>query len=721
MRHISYISYVIKLPIFTLVKKSFHALIHNLNTFFTRTRQQSKDCRVQTYTVNTTIGLSNSPRSPNSPPKLNILGAVPSNLYYNEVQPGFEGIQYNHNLNIDEFDKKGNWLNQVVRESHVEYSKAIWELIQSIQPNYNPIDWQKDIKTGFRWDAKIWHKDQGKLMKGYPGVDIKNPWEVSRLQHLPIKCLSAKTQQGKDKLATYEDVVCQLLDFVMANPIGMGVNFNCPMDIGIRHANMLICLDYIKQDTDSSNLLSKIEPILGGYISESTKHILNNLEYRTGLTSNHYLANVLGTLFAGAYLNNESADSWLLFSIQEIEKCMDRQFFNDGSNFEGSTSYHRLSGEMMLWTALVVLSLPEERIKKLQDVDIKRWMAIPKIRKEIKKQIASNAYVFSSEFWKKLIKAIRFTDSITKQDGTVFQFGDNDSGRFIKLSQTGQLMTSDEAEAKYLNVKGKLASDEAYWDEKSLDHSAFVSAGVGLFDIKTQTQNYSQPELDVFKAGPTNQQKFLDYIKSIDEPSIHKRVDGAIKEKGEFHKEKHLSFEAEQVDFTKNNSIYYHEDFQLAVIKNNSFSIALAGISNPNQHHSLGHTHNDKLAIELQVNGKDILFNPGTYLYTPKPEARYTFRSVKSHNTVSVNDMEQNRPLSGGFGLFNLKIETKFQLIKLTETEIIAEVRYRKIIHQRRIEIKPKAIIVHDWCNHKFEQHWNTGAPYSNGYGKRLA
>ena len=83
--------------------------------------------------------------------------------------------------------------------------------------------------------------------------------------------------------------------------------------------------------------------------------------------------------------------------------------------------------------------------------------------------------------------------------------------------------------------------------------------------------------------------------------------------------------------------------------------------------------------------------------------------------------MEQNRPLPGGFGLFNLRNETKFRLIRLTETEIIAEVKYRKIIHQRRIEIKPKSIIVHDWCNHKFEQHWNTGKQYSNGYGKRLA
>ena len=730
MRLSDYYEYAQKFSFQVLVQK----LSNQINKYFITPasssnnlseKRSSKEVRLtwlEIINVDCRQKLNSPPPSPITPSKRNILGAPPSNLYYNEIQPGFEGIQYDHNLKIDEFDTEGNWLSQVVRDSHLEFSQSTWKLILSINPNYSPIDWQKDIKTGFRWDAKIWHKDQGKLMKDHPGVDIKNPWEVSRLQHLPMNCLSAGSEQKSEKLNLYKEVVCEILDFVMANPIGMGVNFNCPMDVGIRHANMLVCLDYLQQDEDAKDLVSRVESIIGGYISESTKHILDNLEYRTGLTSNHYLANVMGTLFAGAYINSEPmADSWLLFSIQEIENCMNRQFFIDGSNFEGSTSYHRLSSEMMLWATLVVLSLPEERIKNLQDVNTKNWKTTPKIQRDIKHQIASNEYVFSKNFWRKLINAIRFTDSITKQNGDVFQYGDNDSGRFVQLSNTGVHMSSVEAKNKYLNLRDSLVSDEEYWDENSLNHKALLGAGIGLFDLETTVKDYAQAEFELFTSVPRDRKKFLAYIRTIDEPYAHQNIDGAFKETLEFHKEKHFTFDSKDLDITKNSSAKYFSDFQLAVIKNNAFSIALGGISNPKQHHSLGHTHNDKLAIELQVNGEDILFNPGTYVYTPNPKARYVFRSVKSHNTISVNGQEQNRPLSGGFGLFNLKNETKFKLIKLTETEIIAEVRYRKVIHQRRIKINPKSILVQDWCNHKFEQHWNTGKPYSNGYGKRLA
>jgi hypothetical protein len=44
-----------------------------------------------------------------------------------------------------------------------------------------------------------------------------------------------------------------------------------------------------------------------------------------------------------------------------------------------------------------------------------------------------------------------------------------------------------------------------------------------------------------------------------------------------------------------------------------------------------GHDHNDQLSIELQVDGEDWILDPGTYLYTPLPEARKRYRSVRAH------------------------------------------------------------------------------------------
>ena len=38
-----------------------------------------------------------------------------------------------------------------------------------------------------------------------------------------------------------------------------------------------------------------------------------------------------------------------------------------------------------------------------------------------------------------------------------------------------------------------------------------------------------------------------------------------------------------------------------------------------------------------------MFIDPGTYLYTPLPKERNTFRSTSSHNTVSVDNKEQNQ------------------------------------------------------------------------------
>ena len=67
------------------------------------------------------------------------------------------------------------------------------------------------------------------------------------------------------------------------------------------------------------------------------------------------------------------------------------------------------------------------------------------------------------------------------------------------------------------------------------------------------------------------------------------------------------------------------------------------------------HKHNDLLSFELHADGQDLFVDPGSYLYTPEPALRDQFRSTAAHNTVMIDDAEQNR--FGEGGLFWLHVD----------------------------------------------------------------
>ena len=54
------------------------------------------------------------------------------------------------------------------------------------------------------------------------------------------------------------------------------------------------------------------------------------------------------------------------------------------------------------------------------------------------------------------------------------------------------------------------------------------------------------------------------------------------------------------------------------------------------------HKHNDLLSFEYHVDGTPLIVDPGSYVYTSNPDARNLFRSTASHNTLIIDDEEQN-------------------------------------------------------------------------------
>lgn len=577
---------------------------------------------------------------------------------------------------------------------------------KSVANGYEPIDWQKDFKSGHRWSKNTWYKDikYGDNL----GVDIKVPWELARFQHLPQLAIFSLVDESLKEQNTKE-FKYQVLDFIASNPPRMGVNWICTMDVSIRAANMLVSYDMFTQLDSFGILDDEFKQIFANSIYEHGVHTVNNLEYSEFGRNNHYLSDIAGLLFVSAYLeNSDKINQWLAFSIQEIINEMDYEFYDDGGNFESSTSYHRLSGELMVYSTALILGLKVEKIKALQSYTIKGWKVKPKLKSLQNQQFKIQHQKFKIDLpqWyiDRLYKIGRFTVDITKPNGEIPQFGDNDSGRFFRFSPNGEFLTNNEAVNRYLNLKGYGEDDKHFWDENILNHSTFISCFSGLYEdeIFKNSINYEKSFIHAM-ANSTLQTKDKSY-KSIKKKSYS--LDGLNHKKDTIY---HLKSNMKDLEFKAypDSGIYIFRDDNLHL------SICATPLG---QNGNGGHSHNDKLSYEFYLDGKDIVSDPGTYLYTPLPDRRNEFRSIKAHNVPIIEELEQHSWLDGNMGLFGLFNDSKCFVRDFGNDYLELVLEYKDVKVVRRLEIKEDSLEIVDMCNKEF--HYSRFDMYSNGYGK---
>jgi hypothetical protein len=649
---------------------------------------------------------------------------------YDSIATGLEGHRYEMNVDITDFDRAGEWLSAVVLPAHRKSSKKIW---QNTSAGYQPIDWQKDFKSGYRWSAKRWFKDQPFGHK--PGVDIKVPWELGRLQHLAQMSLCAATlpEFKEDLLIEFKN---QTLDFIASNPPRMGVNWACTMDTAIRAANMLIAFDIFKQ-LDSGNILDDVfKKIFSNFVYEHGVHIVNNLEYSEKLTANHYLANIAGLLFIAAYLDNTpETDLWLPFAVQELAREVRKQFHADGTCFEASTSYHRLSAEMVIYSTALVLALPREKREILKNYKHGKWKYQPALDpppiQHHSLPMAGGAWYgihgitespFPGWYFEKLERMAEFTMHITKPNRHIHQVGDNDSGRFFKLHPSFIKMTVAEAKARYLNLSGynEMRDHDVYLDEDVLDHRHLVSAINSLYMRKD----------------------FKDFTGSgwVDEILL-RNISGRIRIRS-YHEKKHGKEKPAHPDSRRNGPVkdpvascsrrrtirvpkkdlkglkpYPYPDFGLYIFKSTKMYLALR-CAGAGQNGTGGHAHNDQLALELHAHNTDIFSDPGTYLYTPLPERRNEFRRATSHETFVYIGDEQEMFGGGIPGLFSLATRFHGIVLDVKENHIRAMVIFNDEYRVREVAILDGKIEITDYSNTYTDFTPGKFRSQSNGYGK---
>ena len=189
------------------------------------------------------------------------------------------------------------------------------------------IDWHADFKSGYRWDPARHYLF---VPHGHvPGTDIKVPWELSRGQHLPVLA-QAYLLTGEQRYAS--EIVEQIADWIAKNPPGYGVNWACPMEAAVRAVNWLWAIALIAESPAVTS--DWLADALLSLVAHG-RHIMENLERRSdGVTTNHYLADIVGLLHLGLCLP-ECCDGrrWRDFALQELVREMDCQVLDDGVHF----------------------------------------------------------------------------------------------------------------------------------------------------------------------------------------------------------------------------------------------------------------------------------------------------------------------------------------------------------------------------------------------------
>ena len=103
---------------------------------------------------------------------------------------------------------------------------------------------------------------------------------------------------------------------------------------------------------------------------------------------------------------------------------------------------------------------------------------------------------------------------------------------------------------------------------------------------------------------------------------------------------RHLFAQADRAYVPARESSAYHEGGFYVLRSGGTYAIVRCG--DTGRYGRGGHSHNDQLSFELFAGGRPLVADPGTYLYTPDPEARNLFRSTAYHATLRIGGAEQN-------------------------------------------------------------------------------
>jgi hypothetical protein len=273
--------------------------------------------------------------------------------------------------------------------------KGEWEVLGAARADLDRPDWFFDPVTGRRSAPDAYAFSLNPRDEAAVG-NIKQVWEVSRLQHLTLLAV-AWYLTGTDAYA--EQVASQLRSWWQENPFLSGINWTSGIELGVRLVNFV----WIRR------LLDAWPPIVDLFERNDLavrqirwhQEYLAAFESRGSSANNHVIAEAAGQLAASsAFPWFPESDRWRRDSLALLERELDRNTFPSGVNRELATDYHGFVAELGYFAA-VEASLAGTPV--------------------------------SSKTWKQLCAMTDVMAALVDEQGRPPRQGDSDEGRVVLL------------------------------------------------------------------------------------------------------------------------------------------------------------------------------------------------------------------------------------------------------------------------------------------------
>ncbi len=339
------------------------------------------------------------------------------------------------------------------------------------------INWLKDYKNDKTSPLK-YCKDIN--YRNFDEVgDIKYTWEINRHQHL-IQIAKAYYLTCDKKYK--EEVIEQIKKWLETNPYMKGVNWESPLELGIRLISWSWVWHYI------GDIDKKFKSMWLDCIYKQCFFISKNLS-RHSSANNHLIGEAAGLFIASIVWPFEKESmKWQMMSYKILIKEMEVQNYDDGVNKEQAISYQQFVLDFFLLSGL----LGEK-----------------------------NGVKFPEVFWNRLEKMLGFIASIMDCNGNVPNIGDDDEGYAVTLSEEKDfnpyqsLLATGAVLFKRGDFKNKVDrfDEKALWliglDAKTqfndLDEKKFVpikSFKKGGYYVLSANKNREDEVVSVFDCGP---------------------------------------------------------------------------------------------------------------------------------------------------------------------------------------------------------------------------